>query len=40
MASGIDALPDRKRFVKFASGAAWNFVQFGYQDVAVEGGAV
>ena len=34
MASEIEALPDRKGFVKFASGAAWNFVQFDYYDVA------
>ena len=33
MASEIEALPDRKGFVKFASGAAWNFVQFDYFDI-------
>lgn len=34
MASEIEALPDRAGFVKFASGAAWNFVQFPYYEVA------
>ena len=34
MASEIEALPDRAGFVKFASAAAWNFVQFPYYDVA------
>ena len=29
----IEALPDRAGFVKFASAAAWNFVQFAYYDV-------
>ena len=33
MASEIEALPDRKGFVKFASGAVWNFVQFDYFDI-------
>ncbi len=33
MASEIEALPDRAGFVKFASGAAWNFVNFAYFDV-------
>ena len=33
MASEIEALPDRAGFVKFASGGAWNFVNFPYFDV-------
>ena len=33
MASEIEALPDRAGFVKFASGAAWNFVSFPFFDV-------
>ena len=33
MASEIEALPDRAGFVKFASGAAWNFVKFDYFDI-------
>ena len=33
MASEIEALPDRAGFVKFASGAAWNFVQSDYFDI-------
>lgn len=34
MASEVEALPHRAGFVKFASAAAWNFVQFPYYDVA------
>ena len=30
MASEIEALPDRAGFVKFASAAAWNWVEFPY----------
>ena len=33
MASEIEALSDRQGFMKFASGAAWNFVNFAYFDV-------
>ncbi len=33
LASEIEALSDRQGFVKFASGAAWNFVNFAYFDV-------
>ena len=33
MASEIEALPDRQGFVKFASGAAWDKVNFAYLDV-------
>ena len=33
MVSGIEALLDRARFVKFASGPAWNFVQFSHYEV-------
>ena len=33
MASELEALPDRAGFVKFASRAAWNFVNFAYFDV-------
>jgi hypothetical protein len=34
MASEIEALVDQAGFVKFASGAAWNFVAFDYFDLA------
>ena len=34
MASEIEALPDRKGFVKFASRPAWSFVAFDYFDLA------
>ena len=33
MASEIEALPDRKGFVKFASRPAWSFVAFDYFDL-------
>ena len=38
MASEIEALPDQAGFVKFASSAAWNFVQFPYYELAPRAG--
>ena len=36
LASEIEALPDRTGFLKFASGAAWNLVQFAYYEVPIK----